>query len=274
MRYIRIAAVIIFVFSFVLNAGATVWDRMYADDSRPVITCEQDYLEVRVDCLEEDLLAGMTAFDEKDGDLTDKIMIAEISRFVEPGVCNVKYVVFDSDHNGTEFTRQIRYVDYESPRFSITEPLVYVQGETADYLDSIKASDLLEGDISEKIKIVSSEVDNHTAGTYPIELEVMNSLGDTASLRTKVVILEHSSNGPEIALSRYLVYAKKGDKFDALQYVSSVIDRNGEEIQSPDIEVFGRVDTKKEGEYHLVYSVKDEEAGTEGKTYLTVVVTE
>lgn len=274
MRYLRIAAVVIFVFSFVLNAGASIWDRMYKDDSAPVITCDQDDLEVRVDCLEEELLAGLKASDEKDGDLTHKIMIAETSRFVEQGVCNVKYVVFDSDHNGAEFTRRVRYTDYESPRFSIVEPLVYVQGETAGYLDSIRASDLLEGDISEKIKIVSSEVDNHTPGTYPVELEVTNSLGDTSTLRTKVVILEHSSNGPEIELSGYLVYVEKGGKFDARRYISSVTDRDGEEIADPDIEVFGKVNTKEPGEYYLVYSVKDEETGAEGENYLTVVVTE
>lgn len=274
MRTIRIAAIVLLILSFVLNAGASIWGRMSTDSSVPEIVCEKDELEIQVDCLEEDLLAGMKAYDEKDGDLTDRIMIAERSRFVEPGVSNVRYVVFDSDHNGAEYIRKVRYVDYQPPRFSIAAPLVYVQGETASYLDSIMASDLLDGDITEKIRVVSSEVDNHVPGTYPVELEVTNSLGDTSTLRTKVVILEHSSDGPEIALNRYLVYIQKGQKFAPDKYISSVTDWNGEKIKSPDVKVFGKVDTGNTGEYYLVYSVTDEDAGTKGEAYLTVVVTE
>lgn len=274
MRYLKITAISIFILSFILNVGAFVWNGMNSDDSMPVITCDEDYLEVRSDCDQKEFLNGLKAYDEKDGDLTDQIMIAEMSRFVEKGVCNVKYVVFDSDQHGAEYTRQVRYTDYESPRFSIVKPLVYVQGETVGFLDSIKASDLLEGDISEKIRIVSNEVDNHTPGTYAVELEVTNSLGDAASLKTKVVILEHSSNGPEIALSRYLVYVKKGSKFNAREYISSVTAYDGSSMKASDVEVFGKVDTKKAGEYYLVYSAEDEATGTEGETYLTVVVTE
>ncbi|MDD7391055.1 MAG: DUF5011 domain-containing protein [Lachnospiraceae bacterium] len=274
MRYIRIAAVVIFILSFALNAGAYAWDKVTEDTTPPEITCEEDTLQVRVDCEEEELLEGLKARDDRDGDLTDQIIVAEMSHFIEKGVCSVKYVVFDSDHNWSEYTRTIEYTDYESPRFSMTQPQVYVQGEDIRFLDSIKASDVLEGDISNKIRVVSSDVDNYTPGTYPVQLEVTNSLGDTTSLDMNVTILDHEVSGPEIILTKYLEYVNKGGSFDPEKYISEVIDLYGEELEDPEVTISGKVNTKKPGTYQVVYKVSDENTETQGQTCLTVVVTE
>ena len=66
---------------------------------------------------EERLLEGVTAYDGKDGDLTSKVFVESISNFVEPGVSNVTYVVYDADRHAAKASRKVVYLDYTPPRF-------------------------------------------------------------------------------------------------------------------------------------------------------------
>ena len=47
---------------------------------------------------------GVTASDEEDGDLTDQIVAGSFSRFVDPGVTGLTYVVFDSQGQSASLT--------------------------------------------------------------------------------------------------------------------------------------------------------------------------
>ena len=79
------------------------------DPTKPVITNETGELEISTSYEESDLLEGLKAQDEKDGDLTDQIMVGNFSQFIEPGVCNLSYVVFDSSNQAATLTRRVKF---------------------------------------------------------------------------------------------------------------------------------------------------------------------
>ena len=79
-------------------------------------------LEVSVDAGEEELLQGISAWDNRDGDLTSEIMVDHISTLVSDNTAKITYVVFDRSDNASKLTRTIAYTDYETPKFSLTQP--------------------------------------------------------------------------------------------------------------------------------------------------------
>ena len=116
MRYIRILVIILFIASLGIYGAARIKEQATEDPTRPGITSDREELEVSTSYEESDLLEGLTAEDEKDGDLTDQIMAGNFSQFIEPGVCNLTYVVFDSSNQAATLTRRVRFTDYEAPK--------------------------------------------------------------------------------------------------------------------------------------------------------------
>lgn len=270
MRLLRILAVVLFAACLGFNIWATTRYNAGQNKEKPVLTCPENTLELSVRDGEAALMQELTAQDEQDGDLTDHILIASKSQFLEPGTFTVNYVVFDSHQNFDEAARRVRYTDYVPPRFTLSQPLVFMQGSNIRYLNYVGAKDVLDGDISDKIKVRASSVSNYTAGVYPVLLEVSNSFGDTIQVELSVVVTDGRSNGPTIALKEYLTYVKAGESFDPYALIESVSTVRGEPVSKDLVQILGSVDTQTPGSYQLIY--KCNHASGEGITYLTVVV--
>ena len=125
MRVLRIDITLVFMSTLVLFAWFVYRSEVVADKTAPVITIEGDLLEVALDATEEDLLKGVTATDEKDGDLTDRVIVESISKFTELGVCKVYYAVCDRDNHVARAFRRISYKGYTSPRFYMNRSLCF-----------------------------------------------------------------------------------------------------------------------------------------------------
>lgn len=271
MKILRIFAVAIFALCLALYLWTGAVFRAENNTERPVITCPTDTLEISAQAGREALLEGLTARDAQDGDLTDNIMVASTSYFLSPGEFNVNYVVFDSHRNSAKATRRVRFTDYESPKFHLSEPLVFVQGTNIRYLNNVTVTDMLDGDLTDKIKVRASNISNYTPGTYPVLLEVTNSYGDTVQIELSVVVLPQKPKGPTLRLREYLTYLTVGEQFQPLDHLLSV-EENGAAVSMGQVEVLGDIDTEKPGVYQLIYSYTG--ATGEGRTYLTVVVTD
>ncbi len=271
MRYLRIGVQVFFIMSMVFSIVVSWIYKRNHDLVAPVLVGENDYLELSVNSSDEELLAGLTASDDRDGDITERIMVSSISRFGNDGTCKVKYVVFDEAHNFATYTRRIKYVDYVAPRFVLSEPLIYRVGENIRYIENIKAMDSLSGDISERIKVISSNVSNYLAGVYPVRLEVTNRYGDTSAVELSIVV-NATEPTTEIVLKEYITYVEKGAAFDPYAMVKGAWDKNGQAVEPTELRVNGMLDTDRTGSYQLFYSIGEAVRG-EG-VYLTVVVTE
>lgn len=250
-------------------------NRSGVDTRGPVIHVEEGLLEVGVQDGEEVLLEGVTARDSSDGDVTDSVEVENISTFYGDKKRLVTYVAFDSDQHVARATRELRYTDYESPRFSLTEPLQYLPGKVNL---KVSASDCLDGDITSAIKLmVGDPITTDQPGKYKATFQVANSAGDVSSLPVVIEILDTTEqSGLSIELDRYLDYVAKGSMFDPYSYLNNVkisnreyrvvagagnfnnatISRDEEIVVGTDmIHVSGEVNTSEAGTYPVEYSI-------------------
>lgn len=274
MRYLRLGIIVIFLAVAIVFAVNWNTNKNAIDHTYPEIKLGKGKLNVSVKAGKEELLKDVIAIDEKDGDLTNHVIVESISKFIDKKdhICNVTYAVADSDNNITKKTRKIQFTDYESPKFTASAPLVLELGSTSKPSDIISATDDYDGDISGKIKVLSSTISTRTEGEYNFTAQVTNSLGDTAKLKATVVIEQGNNLSPIIELNKYIVYLKVGDKFTPEKYIKAVKDNKGKNISKDKVEVVrSTVNTEKEGFYNVWYSINQGE-DNEGNSYLTVVV--
>ena len=271
MRYFRICTIILFVASLIFTGWTNYWYYSNLNTDSPTLSNSVGTLELSVTDPPEAIYRGLTAADATDGDLTDQIMVASVSHFLEPGLVKVKYVVFDSHNNAATLSRRVHYTDYQGPRFTMEKAPVYNVGTSFDLLDHIQVTDCLDGDISDRVRIIANMVNNYSEGTYPVILEVSNSCGDTAQL-TLWVHYQRKASNVAIQLHQYIVYQEQDTEFDPYQYIASVADINLNPLDPKDVEIRGILDMETPGTYQLVYSY--EQGNLTGKSAITVIVTE
>lgn len=271
MRYFRLGIIILFVASLIFSGWAQYQYNSGRNTDYPVLKNEVGTLEISVNDPDEAIFWGLTATDGTDGDLTDQIMVASVSHFLEPGLVNVKYVVFDSHNNASSLSRRVRYTDYESPTFALDKAPMYMVGNSFDLLEHLKVTDCLDGDISDRVRIISNMVNNYAEGVYPVILEVSNSCGDTSQLNLWVHYTRTDYN-VSIQLHKYVVYHPQGEEFDPYQYIASIADSDLNPLDPTQVQIQGTLDVEKPGIYQLVYSYA--EGKLAGKSAITVVITE
>lgn len=265
MRRLKTLLIIALIVSVVAFAAGQVYIHLIADTTPPELKCASDTVTVHVRDNADELLSGVTAQDNRDGDLTDSIIISSISNLISSDTAKVTYIVFDSSNNMASLTRTIKYSDYERPRFRLESPLEYNLGDPISLTDRLFADDVVDGDISDSIRVSALDISSSTEGTYYIGVQVVNSMGDTSSVTLPVTLRSSTSSAPEIELSSYLIYIKNGSSFNSADYVSRV-----RGASSDDVTVSGVVNTHESGVYHVSYSCSN--SGGTGTSVLTVVV--
>ena len=152
------------VFCAVMAAAAVIGGGAYykyskdtEDVTPPDIRLETEDITLSVSDPRPRLLEGVSAVDDHDGDVSDKVQINDV-RLVrsDPGALSefeVSYVVFDSSNNMAYRTRKLTYTDYVPPRFEITSPLRFPSVSSVDIYRCIGAKDSIEGDISAQITV-------------------------------------------------------------------------------------------------------------------------
>lgn len=299
LRRTKIFVILFFLISVGVWKGYDIYAGLQTDNSQPVITVDSESLTVSVKDGDSALLAGVTAEDAGDGDLTDKIFIESRRNFIEKGKFSVTYAVSDSDNHVARADREIIYSDYVSPQFELSEPLEFPSTkssqEDVDIAAHLSAHDVIDGNISNKIRISGEyTMSSHAVGDYPMEFIVMNSLGDTVSLPVTVKIYDSSNNQlPKIKLKQYLVNVPVGTQIDLSGMVESIsyrgisyvraedgafysdeYDINGEVMTIPasHMSYSGEVDFGEPGVYEITYTYNDseEEIMNDTRLYLAV----
>ncbi|MDY6040420.1 MAG: hypothetical protein SPI81_00705 [Candidatus Faecousia sp.] len=200
-----------------------IFQNVYGKDGGPVIFYPEGVLEISVQDGEEALLQGVTAKDDKDGDVTGSILVEKLSGFDGENRREVTYAAFDSDGNVTKATREIVYTDYTPIRFQLNHSLRYRTGETINLSELVGASDSLDGDLSDKVKVkLESGLSTRTSGVYRIQFSVTNSACDTRILDTELEVYDAAMNEAVVNLTTYLIYYEDG-KPDYYSYLDSVI---------------------------------------------------
>lgn len=291
MKLLRISGLILFLLSVIAYAGYKGYEWNNRDTFGPNITYQGDCISVSVNTPEENLLKDVTASDEKDGDVTNSIMVEEISKFNSAGSRTITYAAFDSNNNISKVERKLTYTDYIRPRFSLSKPLRFIVGDIDSVLSYLTAWDCIDGDLTRKIKYIEQESGfGQAEGIYKVEFQVTNAVGDTVYLPTEVEFYypssENESFTPQISLRDYLVYKKVGEYFDVYSDIEKVsigltdyVFQDGQSnkgniktLSREDISIQSDVNMRIPGVYNIEYSMTKD--GLTGKTRLIVVVEE
>ena len=216
MRAIRWILCALLVVTAALYTATGVMEHFSGTDEGPVIECGEEILAVSVHASEAELLAGVTARDAQDGDLTDRIIIGGVSKLIGTDLAKVTCMVFDSDDNMATLTRQIRYTDYRRPTFQLTQPLEFDSTKEAKLLSRVRVTDAIDGDISDRTQVSTLWATGHDQ-VYSATITVINSTGDIADVKVPVII---RSTPSAIRLRQQIVYVSAGESFDPMAWVS------------------------------------------------------
>lgn len=290
MRKVRIAVCFLFVVSCILFGVYIVKVRMVEDHTPPVLTCTEDTISVSVEAENEELLKGITATDDRDGDLTKSVRVSSMSHFIEKGKRTVTYVVFDKVNQAATVERTLVYTDYVSPRIHLMKPLRYTVNDlrSLNFNENMTAEDCLDGDLTTQIHTVWGEsLYMLQPGSYPLKIQVNNSAGDVCLIPVDVEIVDSSDRNENSKwypmLSEYIAYTKVGKKINPDSYLEGVVHGNAEysfekdaeflDVTKKAVSVKSNVDYKKPGVYTVDYTYKNKE-GVPATTKLYVVVEE
>lgn len=297
MRKVRIFSIIVFIMAIAMFGLYKNHEKRTIDTKAPEITMDEPKIKVSCKDGNDVLLKGITAEDDKDGDVTDSLLVESVSNFLKNKKRKVTVVAFDSANNASKSSRTIQYTDYHSPKFSLDEPLRFPTN-TPDILGTLGVQDVLDGDLTEKIKMSSEYyVQADVAGDYPMIFSVSNSAGDVVKLPVTIQIYDPAkeAQSPKLILSEYMIYVKPGTEINPRDYLKEVSMGNISYVKSEDgnfydpkplqnqartaimqdeIEITQDADYNTPGVYEITYQMTDNSGREErtGKVRLIVVV--
>ena len=256
-----------------ITYNATWVKNMVPINAAPVIHATDKTIEVGD---EFDPRADVTATDEEDGDITNKIEILKNDVNVnEPGIYDVTYKVTDTQ--GASYTTTIKVTvnpkaaDLNAcPVIQATDKTLTV-GDEFDPLADVTAEDEEDGDITDKIEILENEVDTTKPGKYEVTYKVTDSGGASHVKTIKVTVnpkMEPLNAAPIIEAEDNTLTV--GDAFDPMADVTATDAEDGNLTDKIEI-LNNEVDTTKPGKYEVTYKVTDSKGASYTKT-ITVTV--
>lgn len=169
----------------------------------------------------------------------------------------------------TAGTKEAEMEEEAFPQFVIKKRPVCYTGTKPDLKKYISVSDKTDGDLTDKVKVTSGKLKTDEAGLYPVTLEVTNSLGNTASYNMFMNVVEKSESKAAIKLKKYSITLNKNAEFDPEDYVDSVLDEDGKEVDAPELDIINEGSTKNSGVYPVIYQGTDH-----GKELIAVLMVE
>ena len=218
-----------------------------------------------------DPMAGVTATDAEDGNLTTKIVVEKNDVKTDvAGKYEVTYKV--TDNQGASFTKSITVT--VNPKMEVLNAVPTIDaadktitvGDTFDPKGGVTATDVEDGNLTDKIIVEKNDVDTTKAGKYEVTYKVTDSDGATRTKTIAVTVnpkMEVLNEAPTINAADKTITV--GDTFDTKAGVTAKDAEDGDLTDKIEV-VKNTVDTKKAGEYEVTYKVTDSDGATRTKT--------
>ena len=185
------------------------------------------------------LLEGVTATDDRDGDVTDSVIIENIFPNDDRTGVSVIYAAKDSHNNVTKVTRRVNY----------------------------KAA----GDAAAPAE--NAEAEGSDAAPAAEEAQQNDTEGVKNEANAKMEIEALPSKSPRMYLNTYETTVKAGSELDKISYIKEITDdADSQKTLFAEIQVDGEVDTATPGDYTLTYHVTDSNGNQSNMAVLTVHV--
>ena len=198
------------------------------------------------------LLEGVTATDDRDGDVTDSVVIENIFPNDDRTGASVIYAAKDSHNNVTKVTRRVNY-------------------KAAG--DAATPGENTETDGSDAAPAENTEADGSDAAPAAEEAQQNDTEGVKNETNAKMEIEALPSENPRMYLNTYETTVKAGSELDKISYIKEITDdADSQETLFTEIQVDGEVDTATPGDYTLTYHVTDSNGNQSNMAVLTVHV--
>ena len=159
------------------------------DRQNPEITTDSDFLSV---CPEADIYnIGFTAYDNYDGEITDKVSQEIIDN-------SLILSVMDSSGNSYSKTVDLKREDVMSPSITLHGNNNMYVALNSNFSDpGYEAEDNCDGNITDKV-LVQGGVDTSRAGSYNINYSVVDSVGNSFSVSRTVNVYAPNGSGSKV----------------------------------------------------------------------------
>lgn len=232
-----------------------------AENTAPVIVAEDRSI---VQGTKFNYKEGVTATDNEDGPLTDKIEVVEETVKIDVvGTYQVTYKVTDKNNTTTTKTITVTVTENKKPVITAEDKEV-IQYRKLDELDDVSATDEEDGKVEVKVK--NSTVKLDTPGDYEITYQATDTYNQTTEKTIKVTVIKDEA--PVINAEDKTI--TQGTTFEPLKDVTA---EDKEEGKIEKIEVVKNdVKEKEIGEYEVTYKAVDSYKNETTKTITVTVV--
>lgn len=248
--------------------GGMAWLYTSADRKSPEITVDENKSNLyHEDLTEEELLAGVKAVDEVDGDVSETLTVENVFHSEENDKVSVVFVAKDKSNN---VTKQV----YEMT----TDPDEAGDSEEDTDRDEEKKKDKKKNDreeASEEDAFPASgdaEGDNEEPDVTEVPEENLTE-EEKAQKREEEKIEKLNPQDPRFYLTTYYLKVNRGTPINQLSYVKDIqddVDASNDLFRK--IQITGTVDVNTPGTYELTYYVVDSNGNSSNGAVLTVVV--
>ena len=214
------------------------------DRNGPEITVPQEEITYVAGSDTSALLNGVTAADDRDGDVTSTVTVESIILNEDQTGASVVYVAKDSKNNVTKATRLISYAADAGQ----------AAAQEADAAAQQAAQEAAAAD-----QTAASGEDAQTV--------------DDGDAQNEAAIAALPAESPRFYLTQYSVEVERGAELNRLGYVQDITDdKDSRDELYQGIQISGEVDTNTPGEYMLEYYVVDSDGNTSNTAQLKVTV--
>lgn len=283
IRGLRLASIVLCIISVLVYGGVNVYTGIREDRKGPAISMAEKTITISTEDGEDKILSGIKAVDERDGDVSELLVVESMSNFVKKGVRDVTIAAFDKSGNVTKTVRKVKYSDYHSPKIKLAKPLSVAANKLGELHEGVSAWDCLDGDISSYVQISSETIVSElTPGTYQMHITVANSAGDVTDLEVPVEVYDYRTKNAkrEVLLTEYLVYTKVGEPVETDSYLWGISEdgvqyrwdsENPPEISKAAVSINDGADYDTPGIYEITYAVEDEDGERDSVNQIVVV---
>lgn len=155
------------------------------DDISPVIKLKGEQI-IELPIKQEYIEPGYKAYDEYDGDITEKVKIYNNIDKENYGEYIVTYEIADKSNNKTKVNRIVKVVDQTKPKIECEQEITKFKIGTKKPI-GCKAIDNYDGDITQKIEI-EGQYNTNVPGIYEIIYTVEDEAGNITKKLHKIEI--------------------------------------------------------------------------------------
>ncbi len=209
-----------------------------------------------------DPMAGITAQDREDGDITRNIKLKGTVDTSKAGFYQLSYTVTDSHGAEGRAFQSVQVVTVNTPPvLQGVGPLSVEQGSHFDPRKGVTAFDKEDGNLSYNVQIAGS-VNTRVPGSYTLTYSVRDRQGEQVTVARTVTVTEKGDSNNTLPEIRGVGPAtiSQGASFDPRTGVSAIDKEDGNLSHS--LRITGRVNSHVPGTYTLTYSVTDRDGGT------------